>query len=78
MFMTGFQTTSSGLDDHNECVNLLFDTWTLNSSWKFAVACVGVFLLGVFLQSVPLWRNWLVGHPAFAAKVQHCIKLCFF
>ena len=34
------------------CMNFLFPKWELNSSLKFGAACIGSFLLGVFLHFV--------------------------
>jgi hypothetical protein len=59
MFMQGFTSMKApaGNDDVVDCVNLLFESWTLDSRVKFGFACVGVFLLAALTQAVPLLRR---------------------
>eukprot|EP01033_Poteriospumella_lacustris_P010233 gene10233-7280_t len=68
MFMQGFQSMpppgtggdawTSADDASVDCVNLLFDTWTLDTRVKFGFACLGVFLLAAATQALPLVRRW--------------------
>lgn len=68
MFMQGFTSMKApaGNDDNDvvDCVNLLFDSWTLDSRVKFGFACVGVFLLAALTQAVPLLRTACLRLPA--------------
>jgi hypothetical protein len=60
MFMQGFtamKPPAGNDDDVVDCVNLLFESWTLDSRVKFGFACVGVFLLAALTQAVPLLRT---------------------
>lgn len=59
MFMNGF--TSIGLSDYGttECVNFLFQSWTLDSRIKVATACFGVLVLGMLVQYLTYLRRIL-------------------
>jgi hypothetical protein len=48
MIMTGFESQLSSKDPL--CINLLFSDWTLDNSIKFTFACLGVLVLGLFIQ----------------------------
>lgn len=44
MMMTGFVWSPTG---SNPCVNLLFEEWTIDSSWKLALSLIGIVGLGL-------------------------------
>mmetsp|Transcript_37342 Transcript_37342/g.66857 ORF Transcript_37342/g.66857 Transcript_37342/m.66857 type:complete len:630 (-) Transcript_37342:75-1964(-) len=46
MWMAGFQIASPT----DGCVAYLFQPWVLSSAAKFAVACIGTFLMGIFVE----------------------------
>lgn len=54
MYMDGFTSITSRTE--TECLNLLFTEWTLDNSTKFAMGCVGVFLLAVFSEALKAGR----------------------
>eukprot|EP01033_Poteriospumella_lacustris_P014209 gene14209-10154_t len=54
---TAMKPPAGNDDDVVDCVNLLFESWTLDSRVKFGFACVGVFLLAALTQAVPLLRT---------------------
>ena len=57
MFMGGFTASSSNSDGTPvACVNLLSTEWTLDSPLKFAIACIGVVLMGIGVQYLSLQR----------------------
>jgi len=58
MYMNGFQWPHSG-DADDQCVILLFETWTLDSQAKYFVGCIGTILLGVSLEAIIyVRRKW--------------------
>ena len=46
MLMGGFETTKGA----ETCVILFFHAWTLDTPAKFALACIGVFILGFTIE----------------------------
>ena len=50
MFMTGFETIDPS--PKKTCVILFFNAWTLDSWFKFAVAMVGVTLIGLAIEAL--------------------------
>jgi Ctr copper transporter family len=59
MYMDGFKSMAFSRRGSVECLNLLFVSWTLNSELKFALGCVGVFLISVFVQMMTHIRQKL-------------------
>jgi len=58
MYMEGFQVTGNA---QNSCVILFFKIWTLDSRLKFGVGCVGVIILGIFVEFLLYVRRRLQG-----------------
>lgn len=58
MSMTGFFSLATDKKGSTPCVNLLFEEWTLDDETKFAFGCLGVVLLGVFIQYLTLLRGY--------------------
>jgi len=58
MYMSGFSTVFSS-SQQRECLNLFFTVWTLNTPWKFALAWVGIVLLGMSVELILLLRQKL-------------------
>jgi hypothetical protein len=56
MSMTGFFSLVSDPKGSTPCLNLWFDTWTLNNSTKFAFACLGVLFMGILVQYLMVLR----------------------
>jgi len=52
MYMMGFDTFIEWEDENPECVNLWFESWTLNSRGKFSVACLGIFSFGIAVEGL--------------------------
>ncbi len=50
MFMDGFHAIGTERKGSTACVNILFKEWTLDNETKFAFGCLGVLLLGIFIQ----------------------------
>ena len=57
MSMTGFFSIVDSEKGTTPCINLWFDSWTLNNATKFAFACLGVLLLGIVMQYLPILGN---------------------
>ena len=57
MLMEGFETTKG----NNMCIILFFKAWTLNTPWKFAVACIGVMCLGFSIEALIALRRTISG-----------------
>ncbi|GAX78013.1 hypothetical protein CEUSTIGMA_g5455.t1 [Chlamydomonas eustigma] len=55
MWMTGFQFSGKSSD---ACVVYLFSKWTLDTSVKFAFACIGTFFLGVVVIALGVVRQF--------------------
>ena len=56
MYMDGFRSTLF----HNHaapCINLFFPGWTINTRGKLFLAIVGVFLLGIAIETVAVTRT---------------------
>jgi len=49
MYMGGFETSG---DPNENCVILFFNVWILDTKAKFVFGCVGVILLGVFVEGM--------------------------
>jgi copper transporter 1 len=56
-----------------ECINLLFPGWTLDTAGKFAAAMIGVFFMALFLEGLSKYRHYLseCGKGAPKSKKQH-------
>eukprot|EP00667_Euglena_gracilis_P005540 EG_transcript_5578 len=61
MWMTGFQTVGQSGDP---CVLLFIKEWKLNNAGAFAGACIGVFLMSVWTESLVFARRYLKGRFA--------------
>ena len=59
MYMSGFQSLASSKDGATECLNLFFEEWTLDNDSRFAVACFGIFFLGLIIELLVLCRRLL-------------------
>jgi hypothetical protein len=59
MFMQGFVSIVQEKDGSTACVNLLFKYWTLDTTIKYVFACIGVFLLGIFIELLTMIRRRL-------------------
>jgi hypothetical protein len=59
MFMEGFVSISQEKEGSTACVNILFKDWTLNTKVKYAFGCIGVFLLGIFIEMLTMIRRRL-------------------
>ena len=57
MSMSGFVSVVSDQAGTSPCINVLFDTWTLDSAGKFAAACLGVLVTAVAVQYLQLLRG---------------------
>ena len=57
MSMTGFVSIVSDEEGHSPCINVLFDTWTLDSAGKFTAACFGVLAMSIVVQYLQLLRG---------------------
>jgi len=62
MWMMGFQVA----ENTNGCVAYLFESWVLDSSVKFAAACIGSVLAGIVVEWLvsirrSLQRDWVKG-----------------
>jgi hypothetical protein len=66
MAMNGFETTSKSTAAETECVIFLFPTWVLDSSVKFAFACIGTFLTGVLIHALSKLRADIIKIPLFS------------
>jgi len=56
MFMQGFQSSGNAKD---VCVILLFNSWILDTRTKFAIASIGVILLGIGIEAMLCFRRKL-------------------
>ena len=61
MFMSGF--TNVALEDKGStaCVNLFFDTWTLDTKTKYVIGCLGIFFLAIFFEFLKVLKRLLLG-----------------
>ena len=57
MYMSGFKSIVSSHHGKTECINLLFEEWTLDDKSVFAIACVGVFVLGIVVELLVFCRR---------------------
>ena len=60
MFMSGFTTISSEDRGGTACVNLFFDTWTLDTKWKYIIASFGIFSLAIFFEYMKVLKRQLM------------------
>mmetsp|Transcript_26391 Transcript_26391/g.40856 ORF Transcript_26391/g.40856 Transcript_26391/m.40856 type:complete len:491 (-) Transcript_26391:129-1601(-) len=59
MNMEGFGASLG--DSDRSCLNLYFESWTLDSNGKFVAAMFGVLLLGIFAEWLPRYKRRLYG-----------------
>ena len=57
MLMQGFESTKG----RNPCVILFFKAWTLNTPFKFVIACIGVAGLGFSIEALIAFRRRISG-----------------
>jgi len=63
MYMQGFVSYASGEyrtyggSKTPECLSLFFIDWVLDTPWKFALACIGSFFLGILVESLSFVRR---------------------
>lgn len=50
MNMNGFVSVGMERKGETQCINLLWEEWTLDTPVKFGFACLGIFLLAICLQ----------------------------
>ena len=62
MVMSGFE--SVGTEDAN-CIILFFRPWILDTPLKFAFGCIGVFLLGLFIEAAIKFRRQVTNEAKF-------------
>lgn len=63
MLMSGFETSKGSMQ--KTCVILFFKAWTLNTQLKFAMACIGVFLMGVMIEFLIYARRRITSNRRF-------------
>lgn len=68
MLMAGFARQSENPDA--ECINLWLPSWTLDTSSKYCSACVGLFLMGVFIQYLTKLRGMLYTYASISHSKQ--------
>ncbi|VEU37168.1 unnamed protein product [Pseudo-nitzschia multistriata] len=57
MYMEGFHWTLAGHSARRNCLNFLFESWTLNTVPRFVAAMVCTFFLGVFAEGIACWQH---------------------
>lgn len=60
MFMTGFVSVATEDKGTTACVNLFFDSWTLDSKAKYVVGCLGIFFLAIFFEYMKVLKRQLM------------------
>lgn len=65
MVMSGFQSVTA---DNANCIILFFRPWLLNTPLKFAMGCIGVFLLGVLIEAAIMFRRHVTNEAHFPKK----------
>ena len=63
MVMSGFQSVTS---DKVYCIILFFQPWLLDTPLKFAIGCLGVFLLGLIIESAIKFRRYVTNDVSFS------------
>jgi hypothetical protein len=82
MYMDGFTSIVSEKKGSTACLNLFFKEWTLDTKTKYGFGCVGVFLLGVFVEFLSSFRRTLyktlrAGHLRnVLLMLLHCSQVC--
>lgn len=56
MLMFGFDVSGK---KENPCIILFFNSWTLDTKWKFALGCLGVMVLGFAIEALIAFRRQL-------------------
>ncbi len=56
MYMTGFEFAGN---PRSQCIMLFFREWTLDTRGKFIAGCVGVAVMGVFIEALIATRREL-------------------
>ena len=78
MFMSGFVSYATATsDDEPECVKLWFDSWVLDNRSKYVISCVGIFLVSMLMQAVPLLRKYLK-HKVRDARKRNFLTVLLF
>jgi len=76
MNMEGFGASLG--DSDRSCLNLYFESWTLDSNGKFVAAMFGVLLLGIFAEWLPRYKRRLYGKmkpDAFRSGVMSALHM---
>lgn len=60
MYMDGFYSTLQEEKGDTACVNLFFTEWTLDNGTKYALGCMGIFLVGMFVEFLTFCRKKIV------------------
>ena len=63
MSMTGFVTTQNSDGSDTDCIIFLFEFWTLNTTFKFILACIGTFIGGILVHCLSKLRNLVLVLP---------------
>ena len=76
MVMTGFESVGS---TNAHCIILFFRPWLLDTAWKFAIGCVGIFALGMFVEAAILMRRKVTKSKRYRNKnVKEAIVIALF
>jgi hypothetical protein len=75
MVMSGFESVTT---ENANCIILFFRPWLLDSATKFAIGCIGVFLLGMLIEAVIRLRRRIGGMKSIhGSKVMKEILVVF-
>ena len=66
MLMSGFEVSGN---KKNPCIILFVEEWTLDCRWKFALACVGVLMLGFLIEALICLRRQISRRRRFFIDV---------
>ena len=65
MVMSGFESVGS---ENAHCIILFFKPWLLDSGWKFAIACIGLVLMGILVELLIKARRVLTNSKNWKSK----------
>ena len=63
MSMSGFVTTQNSDGSDTDCIIFLFESWILNTTFKFIIACIGTFIGGILVHCLSKLRNIVLVLP---------------
>ena len=71
MFMSGFTSVATEKRGNTACLNLFFDSWTLDSKTKYVVGTIGIFFLAIFFEYMKVLKKLIMARRSIRKGSQY-------